>query len=227
MVDAAKKLLEADGVGLMLADSNGQLHQASASNQRVSNVEEYQDSAALGICASAFANRTPMSVRDVRQDPDSYELRRVLNDAQIVAALSVPVELDGDPIGALGVYSATPRDWDDREGSAVQAYAGVVASLLAAALAAHLQGQLAAQLQTALDRRMLVEQAKGMLMAKEGVDAATAFERLRTGVRSTRRRVVDVAHDLIAGHPLPQPQPRLHIDRARRDRVAQEPASMG
>jgi GAF domain-containing protein len=228
VVDAAKKLLEADGVGLMLADTNGQLHQASSSDQQVQNVEEHQARAALGICAAAFAKRTPMSVRDVRQDPDRYGLRWVLNDAQIRAALSVPVELDGDPIGALGVYAAAPRDWGDREVSAVQAYAGVVASLLAAAVAAHLKGRLAAQLQTALDRRTPIEQAKGMLMAKEGIDAAVAFERLRAAARSSRRRIVDVAHDLIAGRPLPpQPQPPRHADRARRDRVAQAPASMG
>jgi len=103
----------------------------------------------------------------------------------------------------------------------------VVASLLAAAVAAHVKGRLAAQLQTALDRRMLIEQAKGILMAKEGIDAAVAFECLRTAARSTRRRVVDVAHDLIPGRPPPQPQPPPQVRRARRDHVAQEPASMG
>ena len=224
VIDAAKKLLDADGVGLMLADTNGQLRQASASNQQVQNIEEHQDRAALGLCAAAFAKRTPMCVRDVHQDPDSYGLRMVLNQAQIVAALSVPVELDGHPIGTMSVYSATPRDWDAKEVNAVQAYAEIVASLLAAAAAAHVKGRLAAQLQTALDRRMLIEQAKGILMAKEGIDAATAFQRLRTGARSTRRRMVDVAHDLTAGRPLPQPRPRPHLERARRDRVAQAPA---
>ena len=220
VVDAAKELLDADGVGLMLADSNGQLRRASASNQQVQNIEEHQDRAALGLCAAAFEKRTPISVRDVHQDPDSYRLRAVLNGARIVAALSVPVELNGDPIGTLGVYSATPRDWTDNEVSAVQAYVGIVASLLAAAVAAHVKGRLAAQLQTALDRRTLVEQAKGMLMAKEGIDAATAFERLRTTARSSRRRMVDVANDLIAGRPLPKPRPPRDADRPRRDRVA-------
>jgi GAF domain-containing protein len=226
-VDTAKELLDADGVGLMLADSNGQLRRASASDQQVQNIEKDQDRAGLGLSAAAFVKRTPISVRDVRQDPDSFGLRAVLNEAQIVAALSVPVELNGDPIGTLGVYSATPRDWDDSAVNAVQAYAGIVASLLAAAVAAHVRGRLAAQLQTALDHRTLIEQAKGLLMAKEGIDAATAFERLRTAARSTRRRIVDVAHDLIAGHPLPQPRPPRHADRARRDRVAQAPTSMG
>jgi signal transduction protein with GAF and PtsI domain len=130
------------------------------------------------------------------------------------------VELDGDSIGTLGVYSATPRDWDAKEVNAVQAYAGIVASLLAAAAAVHVKARLAAQLQTALDRRMLIEQAKGILMAKEGIDAATAFECLRAAARSTRRRMVDVAHDLIAGRRLPQPRPPRHLDRACRDRVA-------
>ena len=103
VVDAAKKLLDADGVGLMLADTNGQLRQASASNQQVQNIEEHQDRAALGLCAAALAKRTPICIRDVHQDPDSYGLRMVLNDAQIVAALSVPMELDGHPIGTLSV----------------------------------------------------------------------------------------------------------------------------
>jgi GAF domain-containing protein len=225
VVDTAKELLGADAAGLMLADTNGQLRQASASNQQVQNIEEHQDRAALGLCAAAFAKRTPICVRDVHQDPDSYGLRMVLNETQIVAALSVPVELDGHPIGTFSVYSATPRDWDAKEVNAVQAYAGIVASLLAAAAAAHVKARLAAQLQTALDRRMLIEQAKGILMAKEGIDAATAFQRLRTGARSTRRRMVDVAHDLTAGRPLPQPRPLPHLERARRDRVAQAPAS--
>jgi GAF domain-containing protein len=227
VVDTAEKLLDADGVGLMLAASNGHLRWVSASNQRVQTIEEHQDRAALGLCAAAFAKRTPILVRDVRQDPDNHGLHMVLTGAQIVAALSVPVDLDGDPIGTLSVYSATPRDWDDSEVSAALAYAGIVASLLAATVAAHVRGRLAAQLQTALDHRMLIEQAKGHLMAQEGIDAATAFERLRAVARSSRRRIVDVAHDLLVGRPLPQPRPPRHVDRARRDRVAQAPASIG
>jgi GAF domain-containing protein len=227
VVDAAEELLDVDGVGLMLADSNGQLRRASASNQQVQTIEEHQERAALGLAAAALAKRNPVSIRDAHQDSDDYGLYTVLNDARMVAALSVPVDLDGDPIGTLGVYSATPRDWTDNKVSAVQAYAGIVASLLAAAVAAHVQGKRAVQLQTALDRRTLIEQAKGMLMAKEGIDAASAFERLRTAARSSRRRIVDVAHDLIADRPLPQPWPPRHADGARRDRAAQAPASMG
>jgi hypothetical protein len=79
----------------------------------------------------------------------------------------------------------------------------VVASLLAAAVTAQVKGRLANQLQAALEHRWLVEQAKGMLMGREHLDAQAAFERLRRAARSSSRRVADVARDVTAGKPLP------------------------
>jgi hypothetical protein len=227
VVDTAKELLGADGVGLMLADTNGQLRRASASNQQAQNIEEHQARAALGLCASAFAKSTPISVRDVHRDPDSYGLRMVLNDAQIVAAPQRPGGTGrlshrylGRVLGntpGLGRQGGQRRPSLRRDRRQPARCGGRRAR----------EGRLAAQLQTALDQRMLIEQAKGILMGKEGIDAATAFECLRAAARSTRRRMVEVANDLIAGRRLPQPRPPRHLDRACRDRVVQQPASMG
>jgi AmiR/NasT family two-component response regulator len=50
---------------------------------------------------------------------------------------------------------------------------------------------------------VLVERAKGILMATDHVDAATAFERLRAAARSSRRPIAEVARGVIAGRPLP------------------------
>jgi GAF domain-containing protein len=126
---------------------------------------------------------------------------------RVQAGISVPVELHGGPIGSLDLYSAKPRDWDDSEVSALQAYAGIVANLLGSAAAAHLKGRLAEQLQTALAHGAVIEQAKGVLMEREGQDAATAYERLRAGARSSSRKVADVARELLAGVPLPPTNP--------------------
>jgi putative methionine-R-sulfoxide reductase with GAF domain len=217
VVDTGKMLLGADGVGLMLADGNGQLRWASASDQWVQIVEEHHDRTGSGLCVAAFVGRTATSVRDVRKDPDSHGLRPVLTDARFVAALSIPLEVDGDAIGALDLYSATPRDWDDLERGRAQAYAALVTGLLAATVTAYVRGEQAAQLRTALDRRTTIEQAKGVLMAHNGIDATAAFEHLRTIARSSQRQVVDVAHDVIAGHPPPQLRSSLLGGRARRD----------
>jgi hypothetical protein len=86
--------------------------------------------------------------------------------------------------------------------AALQAYAGVVASLLSAAVTAQVKGRLANQLEAALEHRWLIEQAKGMLMGRERLDAQAAFERLRRAARSSSRRLADVARDVTAGKPL-------------------------
>jgi len=72
-----------------------------------------------------------------------------------------------------------------------------------AAVTAQVKGQLADQLQAALAHRWLIEQAKGMVMGREGLDAQAAFERLRQAARSSSRRLADVASEVTAGKPLP------------------------
>ena len=58
------------------------------------------------------------------------------------------------------------------------------------------------QLQTALDRRTVIERAKGILMERHGIDEQEAFQRLRERARSGGRRVVEVAQAVLEGHPL-------------------------
>jgi hypothetical protein len=84
------------------------------------------------------------------------------------------------PIGTLDLYATSPRAWDDTEITALQAYAGVVASLLGAAAKAELKGALADQLQVALDSRVLIERAKGALMERERLDEQEAFTHRRS-----------------------------------------------
>jgi len=59
-----------------------------------------------------------------------------------------------------------------------------------------------AQLESALERRAVIERAKGILMERHGVDDRRAFELLRDHARSERRRVVDVAQAVLDGHAL-------------------------
>jgi GAF domain-containing protein len=226
IVVAAKQLFEADGAGLMLIDQQGQLRWASASDQTAQALEDGQEHLAQGPCVAAFSQRTPAAIRDIASEPASGELSQVLLGEGIHAALSVPLELHGNPIGTLDIYSSAPWDWDDREVAALQAYAGVVASLLSAAVTAQVQGRLADQLQAALEHRWLIEQAKGMLMGRERLDAQAAFERLRRAARSSSRQLADVARDVTAGKPLPQAN-RPERGRGRRQEQADRQESSG
>jgi GAF domain-containing protein len=214
IADSAKQLFSADGAGLMLVDAEGQLRWASASDQTAQTLEDGQERLAQGPCAVAFSQRLPAAIRDIRSEPDWQEFAQVLVSEGICAALSVPVELDGGVIGTLDVYAAEPRDWGPSEVAALQAYGGLVASLLSAAVTAEVKGRLANQLQAALEHRWLIEQAKGVIMGREELDAQAAFERLRRAARNSTRRLADVAKDVTDGQRLPANRRELAEGRA-------------
>jgi GAF domain-containing protein len=214
LTDAAKQLFRADAAGLMLVDAEGQLRWASATDQTAQTLEDRQERLAQGPCAVAFSQRLPAAIRNIHTEPDWDKFAQVLLSEGICAALSVPVELDGGVIGTLDIYAGQPRDWDPSEVAALQAYAGLVASLLSLAVTAQIKGRLADQLQAALEHRWLIEQAKGVVMGREQVDAQTAFERLRGAARSSTRRLADVAKDVTGGQPLPTNRRELAKGRA-------------
>jgi GAF domain-containing protein len=199
IVSAAKVLLGVDGAGLMLADERGELRWATASDQETQIVEEGQERVGEGPCVNAFAQHAPMAMRDATKEPHWGKLTDVVTGQEMRAGLSVPVQLEGGPIGSLDLYSAEPRDWDQAEISAAQVYAALAATLLSQAVGAQVKGRLAEQLQVAFEHRTRIERAKGMLMAREGIDDAAAFDRLRSAARSSRRPLIDVVNQVLSG----------------------------
>jgi GAF domain-containing protein len=203
-VVAAKQLFDADAAGVMLADIDGRLRWASASDRRAQVLEDNQEVFAAGPCAEAYASGRPAVMHDATMERRWGEIALTFVEVQIRSGLSVPVELGGGPIGTLDVYAADPRGWDQSEVSALQTYAGVVASLLGAAAKAELKGALAEQLQVALDSRGSIERAKGALMERERLDDQEAFTHLRRAARSSGRKLSEVAREVAAGQPLPR-----------------------
>jgi signal transduction protein with GAF and PtsI domain len=157
---AAKQLFMVEAVGIMLADNDGTLRSATASDQRAQTLEDSQERFAAGPCAQAFATGRPVVMRDATLEPRWGEVRHAFAEARIRSGLSVPLRLGGCPIGTLDVYAAAPGGWDETEVSALQAYAGVVATLLGAAARATVKSRLAEQLQAALDARAPAEPAR-------------------------------------------------------------------
>jgi GAF domain-containing protein len=193
-----------DGAGLMLADERGQLRWATASDQQTQIVEEGEERLGQGPCVNAFAERAPVAMRDAAKEPHWGKITDVVTGQAMRAGLSVPVQLEGGPIGSLDLYSAQPRDWDQAEISAAQVYAALAATLLSQAVGAQVKGRLAEQLQVAFEHRTRIERAKGMLMAREGIDDAEAFERLRSAARSSRRPLIEVVDEVLGGQRLPR-----------------------
>ena len=157
---AVKQLFMVDAAGIMLADNDGTLRSASASDERAQTLGDSKERLAAGPCAQAFATGRPAVMRDATLEPRWGEVTHAFAEARIRSGLSVPVRLGGRPIGTLDVYAAAPGGWDETEVSALQAYAGVVAALLGAAARATVKSRLAEQLQAALDASAPAEPAR-------------------------------------------------------------------
>ena len=147
----AKHLFLVDAAGIMLADNDGTLRSASASDERAKALEDSQERFAAGPCAQAFTTGRPVVMRDATLEPRWGEVTHAFAEARIRSGLSVPLRLGAGPIGTLDVYAVAPGGWDETEVSALQAYAGVATTLLAAAARATVKGRPAEQLQAAPD----------------------------------------------------------------------------
>ena len=201
-VVAAKQLFKADAAGIMLADGDGRLRWASASDERAQTLEDNQEVFAAGPCLQAFTSGRPAVMHDATLEPSWGKIALALVELQIRSGLSVPVQLGGGPIGTLDVYAAAPGGWDQTEVSALQTYAGVVATLLGTAARAERSGRLAEQLRVALEARKVVEQAKIALVELERLDDQQAFIDLRRAARSSRPKPTNQAAETVAGPPM-------------------------
>src|SRR5215207_9778412 len=159
-VVAAKQLFMVDAAGIMLADANGKLRWASASDPLAQTLEDNQETLAGGPCLQAFASGQPAVICDATLEPRWGEITLAFAELQVRSGLSVPVQLGGGPIGTLDVYAAAPGGWDATEISALQTYAGLVATVLGAAAKAERSGRVAEQLRVALEARNQLELAK-------------------------------------------------------------------
>jgi GAF domain-containing protein len=163
-VTAAKQLLDADAAGITLTDATGGLHWACGSDQPAQAVENNRAACAAGPCAEAFTTGRPAVMYDAHQERRRGgpwgEVSLAIADLEPRSALSVPIDLGDGPIGTLDLYATNPRGWDHSDVCALQAYAGVVASLLGTAATAHIGGWLADQLRVALASRVPIKQAR-------------------------------------------------------------------
>lgn len=205
-IHACIELFGVAGSGLMLADETNDLHYVTASDETARRLETVQTEIGEGPCVDAFFTSTLVATKDLTADTRWPNVRRLLMAYGIRAVLGVPVRLGGVPVGSLDVYQDHPHEWDDSERIALIRYSDVIETTLTVAAAAHRAGELADQLQFALDYRVAIERATGFLMAERGLTADDAFGLLRRTARNQRRKVTDVAHELLTGRKLPTGQ---------------------
>jgi GAF domain-containing protein len=195
-VDSVNAVFGYSGAGVMFITESGYLSYIAASDEASRQLEEAQASAGQGPCYESYVYAREVVTSDVCADDRWPQLRTKLT-APVRAVAGTPLRLGGSPVGTLNVYRDEPVDWDASDINALTAYANLISEVLGAALSAHESGVVADQLQYALDYRVVIERAVGYLMGTRGLNAVTAFDVLRRQARDSRRRVADVATDLL------------------------------
>jgi len=196
------------GAGIMFLTESGYLSYIAASDDTARELEEAQAETGQGPCYESYVYAREVVSNDLHADERWPRLSPKL-PARVRAVAGIPLLLGGGPVGTLNVYSAEPVEWDTSQVNALIAYGGLVAEVLATAVAAQQHGIVAGQLQYALDYRVVIERAVGYLMGAHRLDAVTAFDLLRRRARDSRRRVADVATDILGGTTGPASDDRI------------------
>lgn len=197
-VSAVPRIFGLVGAGIMLADPASALRTAASSDERAREVELVQQEIADGPCVRAFVLNRVLACDDTASDDRWPVIGPRIAELGVGAALGVPLRIGGAPAGVLNVY-ADAHPWGQAERRSLEAFAQMVEGLLAAAAAAHRSDRLATQLTAALESRVTIDRAVGYVIAGTGADAVEAFQMLRRAARSSNRKLVDLAADVLTG----------------------------
>ncbi|HEX4901398.1 MAG TPA: GAF and ANTAR domain-containing protein [Acidimicrobiales bacterium] len=197
--DACRDLLPVTGVGVLLAE-DGDLTVATTNSPEGELVERLEAELGQGPCVQALRSGAVVVERDLREAADRYPdfvPRALESGVQSIHAL--PLSGRGEMVGAVDIVHREPLDLPAGDVAIAQMLADVAVSYIFAVRLHEKSSRLASQLQRALDTRVVIEQAKGMLAERHGEPVSKAFERLRRHARSTNASVRDVAARVIEG----------------------------
>jgi GAF domain-containing protein len=197
IVQTTHAIFDVDGAGLMLADVDHHLLNAAVSDERMRHLEELQVRHHEGPCITAFEDKELIRAEDLTQEErwPSFSKHAVIRG--IGAVLASPIPYNQDAVGVVAVVSEDRRPWSAEAELALLAFTDLAALLIASMLMGEQQTELAAQLQAALNSRAIIEQAKGVLIGRQGLTAHAAYAQLRARARAERRKLAIVSAEVI------------------------------
>jgi GAF domain-containing protein len=201
LTSACVELLGAATAGLMLADQHGTLQLMASSSEAMRALELFEMSHDQGPCMECFASRTPVAA-DLRTPEAAARWPEFTAEAlrhSVTAVQALPMRLRGATIGALNIFHHTRVQFDEHDTALAQALADLATIALLQRRALASSELLSEQLQEALNDRVVIEQAKGLLAERGRLDVDAAFAILRSYCRSARLSLTRTARELVTG----------------------------
>jgi GAF domain-containing protein len=200
LADRCVEVLEVGAAGLMLAGPDGELRVMASSSEAMRVLELFELQSKEGPCLDCYRSGRPVTDQDLANVTGRWPLFAVeALAAGFHSVQALPLRWRGTVIGALNLFQIGPGEMRGPDVEAAQALADV-ATIAILQHRASLEAQVVnEQLQHALNSRIVIEQAKGMVAQRQGLNMEQAFSALRTHARNHNLRLVDLAEAVIGG----------------------------
>ncbi len=186
--------------GILLADDYGNLRVMAASSEATRLLELFQLQSDEGPCLEAYATGervTHPNLSDAIDRWPQFAPEALHTGFRSVDAL--PLRLRSEVVGAANLFRRDIGGMSEADLSLARALADVAAIAILQDQALHKAEVRVGQLQNALDSRVFIEQAKGMVAERAKSDMVQSFESLRNYARSQRRHLTQVAREIVDG----------------------------
>jgi GAF domain-containing protein len=198
IVESADALFQVDGSALMLVDNDQVLRNLAVSHLRAAMLEELQAEHGEGPCVDAYDDKQTVWTDDLGREERWPAFSPAAAGRGLAAVLASPIPYTTEAVGVVAVFASGPHPWTEAEQQAIVAFTDLAAMLILNAMEAAERGLIAVQLQGALDSRVVIEQAKGVLVGRHGLTTRQAFERLRRAARDQRRPLAEVSRAVVS-----------------------------
>jgi GAF domain-containing protein len=209
LADRCVEALDVSAAGLMLAAADGDLRVVASSSEAMRLVEVFELQAAEGPCWDCYRTGEPVRSGDLATSGSVWpRFTPVALEAGFQTAYAIPMRLRGAVIGALNLFRIERSALSAEDFTAAQALADVATIAILQDRAGREVQRVNEHLSHALNSRIMIEQAKGVLAQRSGVGMEEAFSRLRGYARQHNLLLADVAREVIGGMPLDAADPR-------------------
>ena len=192
------RLLDVASVGLLLADRRGTLHVLAASSHDAADLEAFQSQREQGPCYDCYQDGRPVLVADVSAATERWPgFVPVALQHGIRSVHTVPLRLRDQVLGALGLFGSSTGELNERDLRLAQALADVATISITQDRPPEDRNAVNEQLQTALDTRVMLEQAKGLLAQTGGLSMADAYASLVRYAGDQNLKLAHVARALV------------------------------
>jgi GAF domain-containing protein len=193
------RLLDIASAGILLGDARGVLRVMAASSERTREVELFQTQRAEGPCLDCFRSGRPVSVVDLAEDRRWPRFAAAATGHGFSSVHAVPMRLRHQTLGALGLFGVRPGALAPQDLTLAQALADVASVALVQHDASVNAPSVTIRLQAALNARVQVEQAKGVLAHRGGISTHEAFDVLRAYADDSEQPLSTVAGWVVHG----------------------------